>query len=879
MAQIVRLPATADTRRTPAKQSGSRDFLARPRLIAALEEHQPALMLLLHAPAGYGKTVLLRQYQAYLTAAGADVCWLTLSEADRDDNHLGERLCASVPCISGDTLSGRARAGLENDCFVVLDNVERIVGSAGEKLLLGLLEQKWPGLHLLLASRTQPHFGVVRWQLTGDLVIVNAGSLCFDPEELAACLADKRLALPKAAIGALYRVSGGWPAAIRVAVMGLQQDGADIDRLLEADPYSWRQLHRYIGDEILAAITDDLRTFALDIAPLGRVTAEFAGELTARQNAGALLGVLEELGLLVQEDCALLHLWYRFHPLLSKFLEGLLKKENPARLVEVHRAAVAWNRQSGRLSDAVRHAFAAGDTSTAAELLEQASWERRRHGRATPVAEWSDQLPDEAYDKHPLLRTEAACSFATSFALEAARMHANSIRKQFSDLDPIIREDLFAVDTLIKIYADQPEDLVEVAERGLRDCVVRDPYTTGTLHLASAIGLIARSKLDKARRAVLEARIDNERAENAFGVAVSHMLLGLVHAVEGNLSGAVQAWQLADEVIQPATELGLVDKIAIGYLPEALYEWNRPEEAREYLGRCLDSPAEIMLPDMLASTYLAAARIAALEGVDQAFATLDAAEALAAARNWPRFLHIINWERVRLALQTKRFDDARRFRAKVVGKPDFVEQPGIMSHAMELDADLIGELRYASLVSPNPAIISRLRSAVTQAVGQGRKWRATRLLIIEAVCRKALGDQNAALRAMRSALKYGSEGNMIRSFVDEGPLAMGLVRQIHDMKDSGTDDIRRDYLNQLLQAGGSQLPAMEEEPVVCEQLSERELEILKLIYDGGSNADIARRLFISENTVKWHLQHVYSKLGVKNRTAAVAAARVFNLIG
>src|SRR5690606_32627828 len=84
MAKIVRLPATVDTRRTPAKQSGSRDFLARPRLIAALEEHKPALMLLLHAPAGYGKTVLLRQYQAYLTAAGADVCWLTLSEADRD---------------------------------------------------------------------------------------------------------------------------------------------------------------------------------------------------------------------------------------------------------------------------------------------------------------------------------------------------------------------------------------------------------------------------------------------------------------------------------------------------------------------------------------------------------------------------------------------------------------------------------------------------------------------------------------------------------------------------------------------------------------------------------------------------------------------------
>jgi len=879
MAQIVKLPA-AEAKRSPAKRNRRSDFLTRSRLFGALDDLGAAAMVLLYAPAGYGKSLALRQYQEHMTESGAaEVVWLTLTEADRDVTHLAERLCVTVPGLTAEMLAGRARASFRHDHILILDNAERIVGSAGEGLLLGLLEQKWQGLQLMLASRTLPHFGIVRWQLAGDLAVLDADSLCFTLAELTAYLADQRIALTDAHIKSLHRVCGGWPAAVRLAVMALRQDQTDVERLIRADATAWRKLHRYIDDEILSGLSGALRAFTLDIAPLARVTPEFAAELTADNNAPLTLAELEEKGLLAQEDHAELHPWYRFHPLLSRFLEGLLQKENPDRLLAVHRAAVIWNRESGRLSDAVRHAFAIGDTATAAELLEQASWERRRHGKPTPVAEWSDQLPDEAYDKHPLLRTEAACSFATGFALEAARMHANTVRKQFSDVDPIVRDDLFAVDTLIKIYADQPEDLVEVAERGLRDCMARDSYTMGTLHLALAIGLTVRSKLEKARRAVLEARIENEKAENAFGVAVSHMLLGLIHAIEGNLPAAVDSWELADEVIQPAAALGLVDKIAIGYLPEVLYEENRPEDARRYLDRCLGAEVEIMLPDMLASVYLAAARLAAMEGVDKAFAVLDEGEALAVAKDWPRFLHIIDWERVRLALGAKRFEDAKRFRAKVVSKREFAERSGILTHAMELDADLIGELRYESLVSPNPAIISRLRSAVSQAIGQGRKWRAARLLIIEAVCRQALGDQNAALRAMRSALKYGSEGNMIRSFIDEGPVAMGLVRQIRDMDDNGPNDIRRDYLDALMKAGGSQLPAMEEEPVMVEALSERELEILKLIYDGCSNADAARRLFVSENTVKWHLQHVYSKLGVKNRTAAVAAARVLNLIG
>src|SRR5690606_38208958 len=124
-----------------------------------------------------------------------------------------------------------------------------------------------------------------------------------------------------------------------------------------------------------------------------------------------------------------------------------------------------------------RHAFAAGDQVTAAELLTQASLERRRLGRIPDSAFWPDKLSDENYDLHPVLRIQAACSLATRLEVEAAKTQIENVRDRYADLDPIVRDDLFAVDSMIAVYGDRPDDAVETSERGLRSCSTKDPYT------------------------------------------------------------------------------------------------------------------------------------------------------------------------------------------------------------------------------------------------------------------------------------------------------------------------------------------------------------------------------------------------------------------
>jgi LuxR family maltose regulon positive regulatory protein len=474
---------------------------------------------------------------------------------------------------------------------------------------------------------------------------------------------------------------------------------------------------------------------------------------------------------------------------------------------------------------------------------------------------------------------EAACSFATQFSVEAARIHANAVRKHFSDLPPIVRDDLFAVDALIAIYADQPENLVEIAERGLRGNEAHDPYTVGTLHLSEALGFVVRGRLDRARQAALRARNDNDAAANPFGIALSHMVLGLIHAVEGNLPAAAGEWSTADKVIQGVAQFGFVDSVAIGYLPEIYYEWNLLAETEQYLDRCLGGPIEIMTPDMVTSAYLTAARLANAKGAAaEAHANLDALETIALEKAWPRARYAVDWERVRLCLQAKDYEQAKRRREAIVDH-GFAEAVGISTHALETEADLIGQLRFEGLVAPNPAVFSCLQAAVARALTKNRKWRAAKLLVVEAVARQTAGDHNAALRTMCSALRQAATGKLVRTFIDEGPVAAALVEEIADSEIDGTDGVSREYLQTILTAAGSNvLPKMEESPAVAEALSDRETDVLRLVFHGCSNADAAKRLFVSENTVKWHLQHIYSKLGVKNRTAAVAAARSLNLV-
>jgi LuxR family transcriptional regulator, maltose regulon positive regulatory protein len=891
MSKVVDLVAR---RRSPPDQSALRSpahpELARPRL-----EGLAADVAIAHvsAPAGYGKSMLMRRWQMHWQHSGLLVTWVTIADSDREAENLADHLTTALQphAPSDGTPVGPARAKRipqdycariktavgDRPSVLIVDDAHRLRGSAGESLLRELIAQRPATMRIAIASRGSVALGLSKMRLTEPVLDIGADVLRFDTEELQALLAACGASASTDSVRDLMRATDGWPALLTLAAQTLAKGEVEAARLLKRLPRPWDTARDYFEEQLHVALARKTAAFLESIGPLGRFSTAFATAVLGDGRVVCTTRQIDALGLPITRS-ADDDEWRVLHPMYSAHLEERMLADAPHRLRALHRAAAHWYAEHDHLSDAVRSAFASNDAAFAGELLARASAARKRIGRFRQFAAWATQLPNEVLDRYPTLRIEAACTHAALFEHEAARLYAEPVRLRFDDLPLIARDDLHAVDAVIAIYADRPESALETGLRGLRECQGHDPYTMGTLRLATAYGWIAKGAHQSARQAILAARADHEQARSAFGIACSLALSGLWHATQGQLPSAVADWNEADKAIKSLPEADSIEAVAVGYLPEALYEWNDLDGAEDVLRRCLLNSMDIALPDMVHCMFVAAARTAAARNeMERSREILDAAEVAGLRRGWPRLVQAVAWERVRAALHRGDMKEARQAHAALKREQGFEEPAGFLPHSMETEANLIGELRFEIAVRPTSSILGRIRAAISQATNQGRVWRLVRLLILEASALRALDNQAGALRSLRRALELGEPGRMVRSFADEGPQVLDLIEAILDEERRVPMTTATTYLEQILAAAGRVPGAPSSCKTQVEQLSRREWEVLQMLVAGLSNADIGARLFVSQHTVKWHLQHIFEKLGVKSRTQAAVLARAGDL--
>lgn len=854
----------------------------RPRLTDVLARQGAAPVAILRAPAGFGKSVLLRQAQAMSRAEGARTVFLSAGLVDRDAHLLVEAVARALaepgvaPTSGPADQAPRARLGAlllraadANPRAAIFIDDAHLLAPEALDLIGHLLEHRWPDLRLVLAGREPLRIGLGKVRTRQGVLELCAGDLRFTTAEADAVFANLAAASDPALRKELARMAEGWPAGICLGAPGIAGPSAALGAMSAALGRPSGPLSQYVTEVILDPLDPAAQAFLLQTAPLQTFDAALAREVTGKVAEG-YIAALADAGLCAEEAGSGT---YRYNPLLAACLEAQLRRQDPARLRAVHAVALAWRQASGQARQAIPHAFAAGDMPAAADLLQAASERHERVGRWRTFTGWISQLAPDLLAAYPAVRAEAACAHAVLFEIDAARAHADAVRADWSSLDGLTRDNILTADALIGAFSDQPDLALEAGMSGLRQASGRDPYTTGTLRLAAALGLIDRGALEKARPFLLEARADHQRAGAPFGAAVSLSLLGHTYAIEGELGAAAATWRQGESIVQPLSTAPAVMAIATGYLPELLYEHDRLGEAKAELDRCFESSAEVALPHMVVSLYLTAVRIAFLDARRaEVSALLDEAAVIGLRRGWPRLVAAIGWERVRLALREGDLAEARRLRAAL---------PPVDSAAEPLpDAELIGALRFEAATQPDRALLSRIRAAASRALGQNRVTRALHLVLVEALARDSLGDRPGALRAARRAVELGANGGFLRSFVDEGPRIADLLRQLAaDLDSQAGRDGAGTYLDRLAQAVGRSAPrAADREAAPLEPLSRRELEILGMLAAGLSNRELGDRLFVTENTIKWHLQHIFAKLGVRNRTRAVVVARAQGLI-
>ena len=858
--------------------------LTRPRLLSLLEHGLESKVTLLSAPAGYGKTTLLADW-GRAASVTRRTCWVSL---DEDDNARARLLQAMSAAVRKELelpaqQSGRLRllrrtpetwsallnriGSLEEPLVLVLDDVHLLHAPVAIGDLTQLVRDAPENLRIVLSTRSDPALPLERYRLWDQLTEIRAADLAMTTQETRALLGALDVALEDGEIEALRERTEGWPAAICLAAISLQS--ADDPGSFLAEFYADdRPISDYLLTEVLSRQPYDLRLFLLRTSVAERLTPELATQLTGRTDAGAVLAQLVR-GNLFTRTGGSERPSFSYHPLFRAFLQAELARLRPQEVRDLHGRVAGWSEQEGRRRDWLRHALRAADWSSAARAA-AATWPRLAFFEPPgEIGRIAEAVPADALDEHPSLALLVALALLERDELEECRrrLGAAEVRAaEEGDPQRLAPLQAFARMSLARLEADYDE--LERSSRELLDLsawAIPSLAERRALRAAALVnlGIVSQAHGEpEAAEATLEEALDVAQLGDATSAYVDGLSqLALLDAASGRLR---RASELAGEAIDLANRRGwsssvhaIAAYLALGW---AHYHWAENDHAEAHLSLAADAaratgdrPAKGL--SSLLSLYCLAAQgpagatqavrqlrgaMAELDGLQLApfFAGLVAAAppALLAARG--------DLDEAQAALDESTLD---RPEVRLVGARVALARGDVEQARAHIDAALASQ----------PSRVVQVEAWVLRALAQ-RQQR----------------ERGPARESLEHALELGEPDHCRRAFLGAGPAARAaLVELIRE----GT--AHRSFVAELLAAFDERAPRVGLTPAeVLEPLSEREKAILRYLPTMMSNVEIAAELFLSINTVKTHLRHVYRKLGVTRRRDAVERARELSLL-
>ena len=403
------------------------DLVPRPRLAEALDKGMARALIVVSAPAGFGKTALLADW---IREEGKLAAWLSLDPADNDPARfwrhaaaaldrvrpgIGERVGPLLGPPAPREFTGLVAALINelagqpgnDEILLVLDDYHLIGSESVHGSLAFLLEHRPPGLRLVLATRADPPLPLARLRARGQLTELRAAELRFTTGEAAALLHQATDAdLPPAAVAALTKRTEGWAVGLHLAALSLRGH-PDAAGFVEAFSGSHRYVLDYLAGEVLEQQPEHVRAFLLETSVLDRLSGELCEAVTGRTDSQAMLEAIERAGLFLM-PLDQVRVWWRYHQLFADLLRARLRQEQPGKLPGLHRSAAAWCEAHGLVDEAIQHAVADGDAVWAARLIERHFDALLRRGAT--VDRWMAALPEELLRSRPRLRLIQAIS-------------------------------------------------------------------------------------------------------------------------------------------------------------------------------------------------------------------------------------------------------------------------------------------------------------------------------------------------------------------------------------------------------------------------------------------------------------------------------------
>ncbi|MFL6196011.1 MAG: LuxR C-terminal-related transcriptional regulator [Thermoanaerobaculia bacterium] len=878
----------------------------RPRLTARLESGAAGPLTLVSAPAGFGKSTLLSDW---IHAQGRPVAWVSLDEGDND---VVRFLCYTVsalrklhPGLGEDVLTTLRHSqdapaealepiltsllnevhALDEDLVLLLDDYHAIESAAVHRAVQFLLDRMPPRMHLVIATRVDPPLHLSRLRARGQLTELRARDLRFNSQEASDFLNQAMsLSLSSADVEALEERTEGWAVGLQMAALSLQ-GRRDVEGFIAQFTGSHRFVLDYLTDEVLSRQPEPAREFLLRTSILSRLSAPLCDAVTGGTDGQEVLESLDgaNLFLIPLDDT---RTWYRYHHLFGTLLRHQLERQlGKDGVAALHLRAVDWYAANGRPEDALEHALAAGDLDRAAGLISENALPRLMRGDAGTVIRWLRSLPPEWLDRRPELRLTYAWALVARFEIREAEEQMRMAERALAAFPGSgIEAHAETLRGLLTRFEGQPREAIALFQSALEKLPDDGGFLRGIVLLELGMAYLTADEFAAAELALEEARDACAQAGNTFVVLMADWHLAEMQIARGKLHEATAIARRSLRVAEGADGRPTPGaSMAHALLADIRREWNDLPAAVELAGQAweLGKRGEIAAGLLRGSLSMALA-LQSMGDFPGALAALDKAEEIMSRTRQPHWVAIVHVFQASVRLRQHQAEgdpaaleaanrwarDSGLLAAWRSGGDDRI--PGL--HLRELARLVLVRLLLAQ-GDPDEAL-TLLATLLAEAEAAGRYRSVIEGSILEALARRARGDLDGALVPLRRALALAEPEGFLRLFLDEGPALAGLVRR------AAPGAVSPEYAGRLAEAfGPSDQPEAQAEPAALpETLSEREVEVLRLIATGLSNADAGRRLFIAPSTVKKHLENIYAKLGTRNRTQAIARAREMGLL-
>lgn len=873
-----------------------RHLLSRPRLSLDEEQFSDRQVIVVQAPAGYGKTSLLAQWRREVLAYGAAVAWISVDE-HTDPQRLVQSLVQAVRSGCGRPAFGRsliegagASAGefegvtawlaevahTSLDLVLMVDEAERLPAAAFA-VLSYLLHNAPPNLRLVIAARSGFDREVADLCSYGYCVLVGAEALRFRLDETLNLVRNRFGARVDADTCArIHEIVEGWPLGLQLALAALERGG---DPRAVVDGLSARagNQEQLLGG-LLAKLAPEDAAFLTRISTVDMLHRELCGALTGAGDAAERMArLMRDIPVFVVGDDGE---WCRLHTLARDVLRARLAELPAAEQAELHSRAARWLEDHGLLEEAARHALAAGKRELAFDLAEQCLYDAAMQGHVGMVLDWVELLPEAELDRRPRLRLAAAWVLALSERHgEAERLVARILAAP--DVDLALRYECALIGSGAAYYGDEPDRCIALFEPWADAPPAREPRLL-QMH-ANRLSVLAILRGDPA----LARRHQQQVPRGEYGVAYAYsarwgeFISGLSYLWEGQV-------QLVEEVLSPALAhaddaLGRRHPLSCMFaalLAAAAYERDRVDEAAALLANRLDVLERTGTPETALLAYRTAARVAAAQGAEhRALDLLETLFTIGAVRSMPRLCVVSLAEQSRM--------HAGRFRAETC-----------RALAQRIDDILAREEGGHGPVWQRMVEHQRAMAHANAAIA-AQDWRAARSALergapfAEGLKLGRACIENMALRAyaldrdsehgrelLREAMDLARTYGLVRVFVDAHPAIADWARSL-SVDDAGYPERSRSIaVARVLRPAAPPPPRDAAGPraLPCMVLTPKEREVLELLARNLTNKEAAQAMGVGEETVKWHLKNLFGKLDAANRKHVVRRAQLLGLL-